>query len=362
MTDRDPLVDAFPHVKLSRFSSIDWPDWPEAVYDRLNREKLVTFLMGGIFYVVECLRWGPVRTKLGLNSNLFINHWDPVFFDDQFEELVKGNQSMLATYHAGAQHAIEKLREDMSEEVKEEGLGECVDALEKGVHKQFVMRIVGMAKKVKQMEEMGFADEVKRIMEGKEDGNGGEGRIMEVVEDDGAEDQEDGFKSGMEKEEEDEFNPPEKESGRARNRIKSKKAKKAVKKGKRMSSNPGNKRAQGWTHIAGIPDACNNCKNIPSGNSISNAWDLRNDLEAGKKVAALCSERKVVGLVEVEVGRRLWSTHTGAILVFPLPFSVVVVVVVVVLVTTAWAGKDGGCQKWCKKGPDAHGRGREINE
>jgi hypothetical protein len=237
MTDRDPFLDIFPHIQASCFASIEWPNWPDLVYNpEFSRDPVKVFKYG-IIYTVQCLQTESVMENLGLDTNVFIANWNPKFDEALFEKIIKGDRLMTATFHSGAKHGIDKLRGDMPEELEADGLGQCVDALEVGVHQQFLKRIAGVPELAEELELRATTDDVMRMLESeKEEGEGEdeEDRIMDMKKEHDLDGQVDSSKTevGEGGEEEalgDGFVDRVTKAGRKRNQAKSKKAKKTKK-------------------------------------------------------------------------------------------------------------------------------------
>jgi hypothetical protein len=235
MSDRDRLLDTLPHVQPSHFASIAWPDWSDIVYSQESSGDPVKVFMHGIMYVAQALQMDSVKDKLGKYTNLYLANWNPSFDEAQFEEIVRGDHLMFATFHSGAVHMIGRLRADMTEELARDGLGECVDALEVGVHRQFLTRFAGIPEIVGEIECGDMLNKLMKKLEDEEGQSVGAGHVVELEGKDGGET---GIQEGGE--EDVDSAVPEKKPGRARKRAKSKKAKeakKASKKGKGTTSN-----------------------------------------------------------------------------------------------------------------------------
>jgi len=234
MTDLDPLLDAFPHVQTSRFASIEWPNWPHLVYDPEFARDPVKVFKHALIYIIQCLEAEPVAEKLGPDTNVFIANWNPEFDEALFEEIVKGDRLMTAAFHSGAMHGIDKLREDMTQELEQDGLGECINALEVEMHQQFLKRIAGVMELAEVLELGGMMDEIEKMLK-PESGEKEEDDNIAETEEDGSGSQTNGGETEIEesgKKEvvmENDFVESGEKPGRERKQAKSKKAKKAKK-------------------------------------------------------------------------------------------------------------------------------------
>jgi hypothetical protein len=138
-----------PPVDDDVFASILWPAWPDFVDDPSSRNNLMKVFRFGIWYVADCLLIKPVREGLGPNADAFVTTWEPIYDEAKFEEIVRGDQLSIASFHSGAIHAIEKLCEhETDDKLLADGLASFAFALEFALHRQFVKRFVGLLSKV----------------------------------------------------------------------------------------------------------------------------------------------------------------------------------------------------------------------
>lgn len=235
--DDDPLANILQPVPTSRFGSIQSPNWPDAVYDEKYQHSQV--LGGGIQYTMVWLQSDVIRQVLDPGTNNYVANWNPDLSGckHEFEEITAGNKSRLASFHAGANWILGKLRAEMPTAVAQRGLAECLDTMEAGLHKQFISRIAGFWTPVEgqathTVKILSVTELVKFVMGAMSRNNGTthEEHGTSAAEDNTAieEEADATSESGDEKE----VAVPEEQKTRRRNRTKSKKAKKAAKKAK----------------------------------------------------------------------------------------------------------------------------------
>lgn len=115
-------------------------------------------------------RSAALTQLLGAHSKTFLQQWDFEAQDSEvFVRAIARDQTLLASFQAGAVYAIERLREGMPREAREEGLAECVDALEADVHRQFTGRLVVYARMLAEAQVVALA----RAGEDGAEGDGG---------------------------------------------------------------------------------------------------------------------------------------------------------------------------------------------
>jgi hypothetical protein len=155
--DEDPYINLMPHVEpTSRFENLNWMGWDGELYDPKWAQSFQITFWAGALYVHRCLylEANPVVLNLyGQNTTMLLSTWSPAITGDtsKIEEDIKEASSVFATFHSGAIYMIEKLRVHMEDMHEKEGFGECLDDLEKDVHRQFTGRLaVWMAEEAKQ--------------------------------------------------------------------------------------------------------------------------------------------------------------------------------------------------------------------
>jgi hypothetical protein len=175
-----------PPVDDDVFASITWPAWPNIVDDPNSRHNLMEVFQFGIPYVAHCLLIKPMREELGPNADAFVTKWNPKYDEAKFEEIVHGDQLLIASFHSGAIHAIEKLcQHETEDELLADGLARFAFALEFALHKQFVKRFVDLLSKVAQ--EAHTATEQSKDAKDQSKAKD-EGRLDELQTEDGHED------------------------------------------------------------------------------------------------------------------------------------------------------------------------------
>lgn len=235
MSDRDPFFDILRRVEPFPFASVVWLDWPDTVYDPESTKNPMLIFKRGIVYILQCLELPAVKEEVGEEFTNFIATWEPRLSEAEFEAIIEGDKLMLATFHSGAKHTIEKLWRDVTDELQEAGLAKALVALEVALHQEFAKRMVCIPEMERVLARKAMINKIARALEARNDDDSEDENRLFLLQDEDSDEAE----TVVEEEAENEGEAPGSKSGRKRNRPKSKKAKKAWKREKDVTSRNG---------------------------------------------------------------------------------------------------------------------------